>query len=107
MCGIVGYEGAKARSGIVVAVASDGDHDIAGWVDHVLYVPPASELLTSAIPLQLLAYHIAVLRGCDRSEERRVGKECRSRWCAYASLTRASPQRSARAPPPSPVPPMR
>ncbi len=30
MCGIVGYEGAKARSGIVVAVASDGDHDIAG-----------------------------------------------------------------------------
>jgi len=74
MCGIVGYEGAKARSGIVVAVASDGDHDIAGWADHVLYVPPASELLTSAIPLQRLAYHIAVLRGCDVDQPGNLAK---------------------------------
>jgi len=88
MCGIVGYgrlyekvignvEEVKARSGIVVAVASDGDDDIAGWADHVLCVPPASELLTPilcAIPLQLLAYDIAVLRGCDVDQPRNLAK---------------------------------
>jgi len=40
----------------------------------VLYVPPASELLTSAIPLQLLAYHIAVLRGCDVDQPGNLAK---------------------------------
>ena len=61
----------------MVAVASDGDHDIAGWVDHVLYVPPTPELLTPilcAIPLQRLAYHIAVLRGCDVDQPRDLAK---------------------------------
>ena len=77
MCGIVGYEEVKARSGIVVTVASDGDDDIAGWADHVLYVPPTRELLTPtlcAIPLQRLAYHIAVLRGCDVDQPRDLAK---------------------------------
>jgi glucosamine--fructose-6-phosphate aminotransferase (isomerizing) len=70
-------EEVKARNGIVVAVASDGDDDIATRADHVLYIPQASELLTPilcAIPLQLLAYQIAVLRGCDVDQPRNLAK---------------------------------
>jgi glutamine---fructose-6-phosphate transaminase (isomerizing) len=70
-------EEVKARNGIVVAVASDGDDDIATRADHVLYVPQTSELLTPvlcAIPLQLLAYHIALLRGCDVDQPRNLAK---------------------------------
>jgi len=70
-------EEVRARNGIVVAVATDGDDDIAARADHVLYVPPASELLTPilcAIPLQLLAYHIAVLRQCDVDQPRNLAK---------------------------------
>src|SRR5256886_6768615 len=68
---------------------SKGDHLAREASDHIVEVPPAPELLApllEIIPLQLLAYHIAVRRGCDvdqRSEERRVGKECRSRWSPY------------------------
>jgi glucosamine--fructose-6-phosphate aminotransferase (isomerizing) len=70
-------EEVKARNGIVVALASDGDEDIATRADHVLYVPQASELLTPilyAVPLQLLAYHIAVERDCDVDQPRNLAK---------------------------------
>lgn len=70
-------EEVKARNGRVVAVASDGDDEIATRADHVLYVPQTSELLTPilcVIPLQLLAYHIAVLRGCDVDQPRNLAK---------------------------------
>ena len=66
-----------ARSGKVIAVAIEGDEQIAQLVDHVLYVPGASELLLSVldvIPLQLLAYHIAVRRGCDVDQPRNLAK---------------------------------
>ncbi|MBI4638186.1 MAG: glutamine--fructose-6-phosphate transaminase (isomerizing) [Candidatus Rokubacteria bacterium] len=70
-------EEVKARNGLVVAVASDGDDQIATRADHVLYVPRTTELLTPilcAIPLQLLAYHIAVLRECDVDQPRNLAK---------------------------------
>jgi glutamine---fructose-6-phosphate transaminase (isomerizing) len=66
-----------ARSGKVIAVAIQGDEHIGQLVDHVLFVPPAPELLLpvlDVIPLQLLAYHIAVRRGCDVDQPRNLAK---------------------------------
>ncbi len=66
-----------ARSGKVIAVAIEGDEHIGQLVDHVLYIPPAPELLLpviDVIPLQLLAYHIAVRRGCDVDQPRNLAK---------------------------------
>ena len=66
-----------ARSGKVIAVAIDGDEQISQLVDHVLYVPSTPELLLpvlEVIPLQLLAYHIAVRRGCDVDQPRNLAK---------------------------------
>ncbi len=66
-----------ARSGKVIAIANDGDEQIKQLVDHVLYVPKAPELLLpllDVIPLQLLAYHIAVRRGCDVDQPRNLAK---------------------------------
>jgi glutamine---fructose-6-phosphate transaminase (isomerizing) len=66
-----------ARSGKVIAVAIEGDEHIKQLVDHVLYVPSAPELLLpvlDVIPLQLLAYHIAVRRGCDVDQPRNLAK---------------------------------
>jgi len=67
----------KARSGIVIALATDGDEEIKEAADHVLYVPPAPEELSpilEIVPLQLLAYHIAVRRGCDVDQPRNLAK---------------------------------
>jgi glucosamine--fructose-6-phosphate aminotransferase (isomerizing) len=66
-----------ARSGKVIAVATEGDEDIKHHADHVLYVPHAPELLLpilEVVPLQLLAYHIAVRRGCDVDQPRNLAK---------------------------------
>ncbi len=70
-------EQVKARGGIVIAVANEGDDFIATKADHVLRVPRASELLTpvlTVIPLQLLAYHMAVRRGADVDQPRNLAK---------------------------------
>ncbi len=67
----------KARSGVVIAVATEGDEDIHEAADHVLYVPAAPELLSpilEIVPLQLLAYHIAIRRGCDVDQPRNLAK---------------------------------
>jgi glutamine---fructose-6-phosphate transaminase (isomerizing) len=67
----------KAREGQVIAVAVEGDEEIKESVDHVLYVPQAPELLLpilEIVPLQLLAYHIAVRRGCDVDQPRNLAK---------------------------------
>ena len=66
-----------ARSGRVIAVATEGDSTIASLVEHVIYVPPTFELLSPLIeivPLQLLAYYIAVRRGCDVDQPRNLAK---------------------------------
>ncbi|MFQ5409430.1 MAG: SIS domain-containing protein, partial [Anaerolineales bacterium] len=70
-------EQAKARGGVVVAVATDSDTRIPTLVDHVLWIPEANWLVSpvlTTIPLQLLAYHIAVLRGCDVDQPRNLAK---------------------------------
>jgi glutamine---fructose-6-phosphate transaminase (isomerizing) len=67
----------KARSGQVIALATEGDQEIQHEADHVLYVPPAPEELLpilEIVPLQLLAYHIAVRRGCDVDQPRNLAK---------------------------------
>jgi glucosamine--fructose-6-phosphate aminotransferase (isomerizing) len=66
-----------ARSGKVIAIATEGDEDIHEAADHVLFVPKAPELLLpilEVVPLQLLAYHIAVRRGCDVDQPRNLAK---------------------------------
>ena len=68
---------AKARGGMVVAVATEGDDEIAAIADRVVYIPKASPLLSPmllAVPMQLLAYHIAVRRGCDIDQPRNLAK---------------------------------
>jgi len=70
-------EQVKARGGIVIALATDGDDEIRDKADYVLTVPPAPPLLTpvlTVIPLQLLAYHMAVRRGCDVDQPRNLAK---------------------------------
>jgi len=67
----------KARSGKVIAVATEGDEDIREEVDRVVFLPPTPELLLpilEIVPLQLLAYHIAVRRGCDVDQPRNLAK---------------------------------
>ncbi|HFE52119.1 MAG TPA: glutamine--fructose-6-phosphate transaminase (isomerizing) [Bacteroidetes bacterium] len=67
----------KARRGRVIAVATEGDTEIQRYVDHVLYVPetpPYLNPIVSVVPLQLLAYHIAVLRGCNVDQPRNLAK---------------------------------
>jgi glucosamine--fructose-6-phosphate aminotransferase (isomerizing) len=70
-------EQVKARGGVVIALTTDGDEEIRDKADFVLTVPPASPLLTpvlTVIPLQLLAYHLAVRRGCDVDQPRNLAK---------------------------------
>jgi len=67
----------KARSGVVIALATEGDEEIKEAADHVLCVPAAPEELSpilEIVPLQLLAYHIAVRRGCDVDQPRNLAK---------------------------------
>jgi glutamine---fructose-6-phosphate transaminase (isomerizing) len=67
----------KARLGTIIALATEGDEEIKDGADHVIYIPPAPEELSSIleiVPLQLLAYHIAVRRGCDVDQPRNLAK---------------------------------
>ena len=70
-------EEVKARGGRVIAVCQQGDDEICQRADHVLWVPAAPALLApliTVLPLQLLAYHVAVLRGCDVDQPRNLAK---------------------------------
>jgi glucosamine--fructose-6-phosphate aminotransferase (isomerizing) len=67
----------KARSGKVIALATEGDEEIKEAADHVIYIPAAPDELSAIleiVPLQLLAYHIAVRRGCDVDQPRNLAK---------------------------------
>jgi len=67
----------RARNGRVVAIASEGDTEIADHVNEVIYIPKTNRLLTpllAIIPLQILAYHIAVMRGCNVDQPRNLAK---------------------------------
>ena len=67
----------KARNGTVIAIASEGDEELAAEVDDILYIPRCQEILTpilAVIPLQLLAYYVALRRGCDVDQPRNLAK---------------------------------
>jgi glucosamine--fructose-6-phosphate aminotransferase (isomerizing) len=67
----------KARKGPVIAVTTEGNPTLAGKVDDIIYLPPTLECLfplLAVVPLQLLAYHIAVARGCDVDKPRNLAK---------------------------------
>jgi glucosamine--fructose-6-phosphate aminotransferase (isomerizing) len=67
----------RARKGKIIAVATEGDTGIRSYADHVIYIPetlPALTPLLTVVPLQLLAYHIAVIRGCAIDQPRNLAK---------------------------------
>jgi glucosamine--fructose-6-phosphate aminotransferase (isomerizing) len=67
----------RARGARVIAVATEGDGEVGALADHVLEVPATPELLSPVVvtvPMQLLAYHIATLRGCDVDQPRNLAK---------------------------------
>ncbi|MEP0846776.1 MAG: glutamine--fructose-6-phosphate transaminase (isomerizing) [Phycisphaerae bacterium] len=70
-------EEVRSRGGRVIAVATQGDTEIREHAEHVLYVPELPEMLSpliTVVPLQLIAYHAAVLRGCDVDKPRNLAK---------------------------------
>jgi glucosamine--fructose-6-phosphate aminotransferase (isomerizing) len=74
---ISNIEEVKARDGRVIAVVSEGASELLGRVDHLIQVPQTLPFLLpvlTTVPLQLLAYHIAVLRGCDVDQPRNLAK---------------------------------
>jgi len=67
----------KARNGVVIAIVSEGDQIIREMADHVIEIPVTDEslvALTAVVPLQLIAYHIALMRGCDVDQPRNLAK---------------------------------
>ena len=70
-------EEVKARGGPVIAIASHDDPNIESVADDVIYTPEIAEFLqpiVTVVPLQLLSYHIALLRGCDVDKPRNLAK---------------------------------
>jgi glucosamine--fructose-6-phosphate aminotransferase (isomerizing) len=70
-------EEVRAREGLLIAVTHPGDRTAAAKAQHVIEVPPCAELLApllTVVPLQLLAYHVAVRRGCDVDQPRNLAK---------------------------------
>jgi len=67
----------KARKGIVIAIVNEGDVEIAKLADYYIEIPETDDLLSpllSVIPLQLLSYHIALMRGCNVDQPRNLAK---------------------------------
>jgi glucosamine--fructose-6-phosphate aminotransferase (isomerizing) len=67
----------KARSGVIIAIVTEGDTKVKEMADHVIEIPDTEDALTpllATIPLQLLSYHIAVLRGCNVDQPRNLAK---------------------------------
>jgi len=67
----------KARKGKIIAIVSEGDNEVAALADHIIRIPETHEALApllSVVPLQLLAYHIAVMRGCNVDQPRNLAK---------------------------------
>jgi glucosamine--fructose-6-phosphate aminotransferase (isomerizing) len=74
---LANIEEVKARGGVVIAIMTEGDTEIAKRVTHAIPIPATNQLLMPilmSIPLQLLAYHIAVLLGADVDQPRNLAK---------------------------------
>jgi glucosamine--fructose-6-phosphate aminotransferase (isomerizing) len=70
-------EEVKARKGPTIAITTEGNTELEGLADEVIYIPPVMECLSpilAVIPLQLLSYHFAVERGCDVDKPRNLAK---------------------------------
>ena len=70
-------EEVRARKGKIIAVATEGDDEVRNRADHVFYIPRTEEMLSpllSVIPLQLMAYYMALARGCDVDQPRNLAK---------------------------------
>ena len=70
-------EEVKARSGKIIAIVTEGDTEVKAIADHVIEIPEAADFLSpllTSIPLQLLSYHIAVMRGCNVDQPRNLAK---------------------------------
>jgi len=70
-------EEVRAREGVLIVAATQGDNRVSQLSDHIIYIPELSDYLIPillAVPLQLLAYHIAILRGCDVDQPRNLAK---------------------------------
>jgi len=67
----------KARRGIIIAIVTEGDTVVKGLADYVIEIPRTEDILVpivSVVPLQLLAYHMAVMRGCNVDQPRNLAK---------------------------------
>ena len=67
----------KARKGIIIAVVTKGDKEVKAVADHVIEIPRIDQSLVpliATVPLQLLSYHIAVMRGCNVDQPRNLAK---------------------------------
>jgi glutamine---fructose-6-phosphate transaminase (isomerizing) len=67
----------KARKGRIIAIVTENDHDVAEMADHIIEIPETEEMLVpllAIVPLQLLSYHIAVMRGCNVDQPRNLAK---------------------------------
>ena len=67
----------KARKGVIIAIVSEGDEHVCSMADHCIEIPDTDEMLVpllATIPFQLLAYHMAVLRGCNVDQPRNLAK---------------------------------
>ena len=67
----------KARSGQIIAIINEGDEVMKAEADHYIEVPQVNEVfspLVNTIPLQLISYHIALMRGCDVDRPRNLAK---------------------------------
>ena len=67
----------KARKGKIIAIVTEGDKEVKAIADHVIEIPKTDELLVpllATVPLQLLSYHIAVMRGCNVDQPRNLAK---------------------------------
>ncbi len=74
---ISNIEEVRARGGHVIVVATEGDTSMRRYSDHIIHVPPTLECLQpllTVVPLQLLAYHAAVARGCNVDKPRNLAK---------------------------------
>jgi glucosamine--fructose-6-phosphate aminotransferase (isomerizing) len=74
---ISNIEEVRARGGSIIAITTEGNIDIQSKAEHVIYIPKTMDFLVpllSVIPLQLYAYHIAVLRGCHVDQPRNLAK---------------------------------
>ena len=67
----------KARSGVIIAIVTEGDEEVRKMADYVIEIPDTEECLVpllATIPLQLLSYHIAIMRGCNVDQPRNLAK---------------------------------